>query len=219
MTEDLLQQLALKQSIGLRRELITVAVVLIGLTACASLVRPNFSTELKELRAGQYQLDPLHSFMIFRIDHLDLSKIVGRFNDLKASLDFDPENPANLQLSGIIAADSIDLNNPDFEETLQEASWFNAEQFPQITFESNKVIQTTDTTFEIEGTLTMRGVSQPVTLLATFNGGADNILTRKYTVGFSATAQFERSLFGMDTFTAFIGDTIDVELHGEFQRQ
>ncbi len=193
--------------------------MLISLSACVNIVRPNFSTELKSLRAGQYKLDPQHSFIIFRIGHLGLSSIVGRFNTLDASLDFDPTNPVGLKLSGLIAADSIDLNNPDLEDTLQEASWFNSAEFPQIIFESTNVSAASDSTLEIEGMLSMRGVTQPVTLQATFNGGADNILTRKYTIGFSAQAQISRSNFGMDTFTAFVGDVIEVELHGEFQRQ
>jgi|GEM_PF-4448375 len=152
-------------------------IFVIFLSACTGLgtaiVRPNFSTELKSLRAGQYTLDPLHSFVNFRIGHLELSKIVGRFNTLEASLDFDPENPTALQLSGLIAANSIDLNNPDLEETLQEEDWFNAVQFPQITFDSSSVNLAADSTLEVEGTLSMRGIEQAVILLATFNGGAD----------------------------------------------
>jgi len=163
-------------------------------TSCTSLVRPNFTQELVKLRAGQYQLDKQHSFLIFRIGHLELSKIVGRFNTFDATLDFDPQ-------------------------TLQESDWFNTTQFPQLVFNSSSVSVTDNNKFLINGELTMRGVTQPATVTATFNGGADNLLTRKYTIGFSANATLKRSDFGMDTFSAFIGDTIEVELHAEFQRQ
>lgn len=193
--------------------------VLSGISACTSIVRPNFSTELKTLRAGQYSLDPQHSFLIFTVDHLGLSKIVGRFNKFDASLDFDPADPSTLKLNGLIEANSVDLNNSDLEETLQDNTWFNSAVYPQISFESTSVSKTVDSTFTVEGILTMRGTAQPITIIATFNGGADNILTRKYTIGFSATARVARSNFGMDTFNAFIGDDIDIELHGEFQRQ
>lgn len=196
-----------------------INLLLFGAYGCTSIVRPNFSTELKTLRAGQYKLDPQHSFLLFRIDHLELSKIVGRFNDLDASLDFDPQNPTQLKLNGIINANSIDLNNPDLEETLQEDSWFNSTRHPQFSFDSTGVRSSNDNTLTIDGVLSMRGIEHPVTLMATFNGGADNILTRKYTIGFSAQTSIKRSDFGMDTFSAFIGDKIDIELHGEFQRQ
>jgi len=56
-------------------------------------------------------------------------------------------------------------------------------------------------------------------LLTTFNGGADNFITGKYTIGFSATTQLKRSDFGMDAFAAFAGDTVDIEMHGEFLKQ
>lgn len=195
-----------------------LSVSLLLLSACASLVRPNFTEDVIELRSGEYQLDPMHSFLSFRIDHLGLSKIIGRFNTMNASLDFDPENPQALKLSGTIESTSIDLNNSDLEETLQEDSWFNTAQYPQIRFESTAVNTIDDRTYEVQGQLFMRGTTVPTTIMATFNGGADNILTRKYTIGFSATTSINRSDFGMDSFSAFIGDEIEIELHGEFQR-
>ena len=194
-------------------------VTLLLTTSCTSLVRPNFTQELVKLRAGQYQLDKQHSFLIFRIGHLELSKIVGRFNTFDATLDFDPQTPENMTLSGLVQANSIDLNNEDLENTLQESDWFNTAQFPRLVFNSSSVSVTDNNKFLINGELTMRGVTQPATVTATFNGGADNLLTRKYTIGFSANATLKRSDFGMDTFSAFIGDTIEVELHAEFQRQ
>jgi len=161
----------------------------------------------------------MHSFLNFRVDHLGLSKIIGRFNDFEATLDFDPENPTEMQLTGVITAASLDLNNTDLENTLQESDWLDSERYPQIVFTSESVEITAANQFAVNGTLSMRGVSKPVTLDTTFNGGADNIITRKYTIGFQAGAEILRSEFGMDTFTAFAGDTIEIELHGEFLRQ
>ena len=198
---------------------IFIAVMLLNLYACQSIVRPNFTTDLKTLRAGQYELDTRHSFLNFMVDHLGLSKIVGRFNEFDASLDFDPANPAALKLSGLISADSIDLNNPDLEETLQDDAWFNSALHPQISFESNQVSSVEESTLMIEGILSIRGTEQPVTVVATFNGGADNLLTRRYTIGFSAQTRIARSSFGMDAFSEFIGDDIEIELHGEFLRR
>jgi len=195
------------------------ALALLLSTACTNLVRPNFTQEFVELKSGQYRLDEQHSYLLFRIDHLGLSKIVGRFNQIDASLDFDPQQPAALKLTGTIAANSVDLNNEDLEQTLQDSSWFNADNFPQFVFNSKTVNPTGSNEFEISGALSMRGITRPIILQTKFNGGADNLITRKYTIGFSATTQLNRSDFGMDTFSAFAGDTIDIELHGEFLRQ
>jgi len=188
-------------------------------TGCVSLVRPNFSNQLVELRQGQYQLDKTHSFLNFRIEHLGLSKLVGRFNDFTATLDFDPQNPQQLKLEGLINSASIDLNNKDLEQTIREPNWLHSEAYPQIIFTSESTEVTQDNQLLITGTLTLRGISLPLEIQATFNGGADNLLTRKYTIGFTATAKLNRVAFGIDKFTAFVGNTVEVELHGEFQRQ
>ena len=198
---------------------ILLALLVIHLTACTHIIRPNFTTEFTSLRAGQYQLDKMHSYLLFRIDHLGLSKIVGRFNTIDASLNFDPDNPKAMELQGVIETDSIDLNNSDLESTLQEPDWFNTEQFPQLVFTSESVKAQSSGQLEITGTLTMRGITRPLVLTAVFNGGADNLITRKYTLGFSATAMLRRSDFGMDSFSAFAGDEIEVELHGEFLKE
>ena len=167
-------------------------------------MRPNFTQELVKLRAGQYQLDKQHSFLIFKIEHLGLSKIVGRFNELDATLDFNPEELTELKLSGIVTANSIDLNNKDLEDTLQEESWFDSARFPQIVFNSSTIEPVADNNFNINGTISIRGIEKDIVLSANFNGGADNLFTRKYTIGFSANTKISRAEFGMDTFLSLI---------------
>jgi len=193
------------------------ATLLIG--GCVSLVRPNFTEKLAELRAGQYVLDSKHSYLLFRIDHLGLSKVIGRFNDISATLDFDPENPESLVLQGLIKSDSIDLNDPDLESTLKEPAWLDSTTYPQIKFETTQTTLLQSGQLQIDGVLSMRGTDKPLSLMATFNGGADNIITRKYTIGFAATSTINREDFGMDKFQGIVGKTLDVELHGEFLRQ
>lgn len=189
------------------------------LSSCTNLARPNFTEEVVELKGGQYRLDKTHSSLNFKLDHLGLSKIVGRFNEVDGSLEFDPDEPTGMKLTGVISASSIDINNKDLENTLQEADWLNTNSYPQIIFNSTSVTAVSNNQFNINGILSMRGTTKPVTLSAIFNGGADNLITRKYTIGFSATTKIRRSDYGMDAFSAFAGDMIDVELHGEFQRQ
>lgn len=189
------------------------------LSACAGLVRPNYSQELAKLRSGAYTLDPEHAYITFRVGHLGLSTIVGRFNVVAGTLDFDPSDISAMSLQGIIEANSVDVNNADLEERLLGDDWFNVASFPQIVFTSTGVTVGEDDNLLIAGELSMLGVSKQLTLQARFNGGADNILTGKYTLGFSGMAQLKRSDYGMDAFAALIADDIEVELHGEFQRK
>jgi len=193
-------------------------VLCLCLSSCANLIRPNYSQELIELRPGAYTLDPEHAYVNFRIGHLGLSSIVGRFNTIAGSLDFNPENITGLSLLGIIESASIDVNNAELEETLQEDAWFDTASFPQITFTSTSVQRVDDNTVNIVGDLTLRGVTKEIVVKTRFNGGADNFLTGKYTLGFSANSTIRRSDYGMDAFAALVADEVEIEMHGEFQR-
>lgn len=203
-----------------KRVFLGVVLVLgcIGLSACTNLVRPNYSQILTQLRSGDYTLDPEHAYITFKVGHLGLSTIVGRFNTISGTLDFNPNEIESMSLQGIIETDSIDVNNEDLEERLRGDAWFNASAYPQIIFTSSSVENGEDGNLIIKGDLSMRGVTKELVLQARFNGGADNILTGKYTLGFSANTQLKRSDFGMNAFAALVADDIDVELHGEFQR-
>jgi polyisoprenoid-binding protein YceI len=189
------------------------------LGACTALITPSVKTEVVELKKGQYKIDPSHTSLIFKIEHLGLSTYVGRFNSMDATLDFDPENLTATKLNAIINTKSVDVNNAELEETLNKSSWFNTEQYPQASFETISVKVLSDSTFEFTGALTLRDVTAPVVLSAKFNGGANNFLTGRYTLGFSATAQIKRSDFGMSKYIGVVGDEVDLEIFAEFLRQ
>ena len=87
----------------------TLLLAFILLSGCASIVRPNFQTEIVKLRPGEYTLDPAHAALIFKVDHLELSTYVGRFNTFDATLDFDPDDLAATRLNGIVDMTSICL--------------------------------------------------------------------------------------------------------------
>jgi len=198
--------------------LLTMMAVATVLSGCANLVRPNYTITIAELRSGQYSLDPEHAYINFSVEHLGLSRIVGRFNTIAGTLDFDADNVESLALQGIIEAASIDVNNNELEDTLRSGSWFAVETFPQIIFDSTSVRVLDNGNLAIDGDLTAKGVTKSITLDARFNGGADNILTGKYTLGFSASTTISRADFNMSAFAALVGDEVEIELHGEFQR-
>ena len=199
-----------------------VALVLFSsvvLVSCDRLITPDFNTEVAELRGGAYTLDKEHASLVWKIDHLGFSRYVGRFNDFDASLDFDPENVASSSLEVIIDTASLDVNNPSFADDLRGSDWFDVENFPQAVYRTTSLVETVSAdTFVFEGDLTLLGTTAPVQMTVTFNGGARNFLTRRYTLGFTATAEFNRSDFGLDNMVAFgVGDDIQLEVHVEFQ--
>ncbi|MEE9336152.1 MAG: YceI family protein [Granulosicoccaceae bacterium] len=193
-------------------------VLLLFVSGCASIIRPNYTQELVKLRSGNYKLDKDHAYVNFKIGHLGLSTIVGRFNTVDASLEFDPANIESMKIEGVIEASSIDVNNEDLEDTLRGGYWFDTDRHPQVAFDSTDVVLGSDGDLQVSGELTVLGVTKPITLIGRFNGGADNLLTRKYTLGFTGAATISRAAFGMDAFEGIIADNVDIEIHAEFQR-
>ena len=200
---------------------VRLAFVLVGtslLFSCNRLLTPDQTTEVTEVRAGQYVLDPNHATLIWKLNHLGFSTFLGSFNEFEASLDFDPENIENASLEVVIDTASLDVDLPEFEEELRGDNWFDVAVFPQAIFRTTRYIEAIDDdSFIFEGDLTLLGTTAPVSLEVNFHGGGRNFLTRSYTVGFSGSAIFNRSDFGLDRFTSFgVGDEIELEIHVEF---
>jgi len=205
-------------SFSIHRRCAALLLVAVLLGSC-SLLTPTVKTQLSELRSGQYNIDKKHASLIFKIGHLRLSTFVGRFNDVDATLDFDPANIAATKLDAQVNVASIDVNNADLEESLRSSSWFDTNKFPQATFTTLSVQPVSGNTFRFTGNLTLHGVTAPVTLDVTFHGGADDMLTGFYTLGFSATGTIKRSTFGIDSYIPMVGDDVVLEVYAEFQKR
>lgn len=189
------------------------------LSACGYLIQPNVKQGVTNFKPGHYVLDPHHTTVLFKVNHMGLSTFVGRFNHIEASLDFDPKNPSAAKLSAVVYTESIDVNNADFTDTLKGKTWFDSATYPHATFITTQVEQIDGGTMRFNGELTLLGVSQPVVLAIHFNGAADNLLTGRYTLGFSASSIIKRSDFGMKQYIPAIGDDVELEIHAEFQRR
>ncbi len=179
---------------------------------------------------GAYSLDKAHGSLLFRVNHLELSHYTARFSRFDAQLQFDPDHPSAQSVTATVDARSIQtdfpLPTPDFDAQLQSAPWLNAAQFPQMSFRSTKIDMTGPTTARILGDLTLRGVTHPVTLEATFNGGygANAFDPMGSRIGFSAHGALKRSDYGMSygipaPGTNFgVGAEVEVIIEAEFTR-
>jgi polyisoprenoid-binding protein YceI len=153
------------------------------------------------LPAGTYRLDPAHASLTFQVNHLSMSNYTARFAEFDATLELDPANPAAAKVTATIDTASLDLPRPPagFKATLLSADWLNAALFPEITFRSTAVELTGPKTARITGDLALHGITQPVVMEATFNGGYaghpyDPAGSR---IGFSAAGTLQRSAFGV----------------------
>lgn len=194
---------------------------LLGL-ACASctavkVVTHSTSADPIDAPAGAYHVDPHHWSVTFDVDHLHYARFVMRFDKMDAALDFHPEDPAASKVAAHIAAASLDTNVAELDELVRGPDLLDSERFPEITFVSTALRPTGKSSGEMDGELTIHGVTRPVTLSVAFNGGAPNPLTSHHTLGFSASGHFSRADFGLSHWYPAVGNEIRVRIEAEFE--
>lgn len=176
--------------------------------------------------AGQYQLDKAHASLQLRVSHLGYSTYTTRFSRFDAQLTFDPAKPTAARVVTTIDSASLAMDEAPVQclEIVRGPQFLDTAKFPKIVFRSQRVRMTGEKSMEISGTLELHGVTRPIVLAATFNGGYAGmpVMDPHARVGFSAHGSFNRSDFGM-TFglpapgtTMGVGDLIDVSIEAEF---
>ena len=196
------------------------ASLLAGCTSLvAPLVKPHVKTELAALETGDWKLDPAHAALLFRIDHLGYSDLVGRFEAFDVSLTGDASDPAAARAEAVIDMTSLDMANDAFAAQLMGPGWFDAETYPQALFRTLTVRPGEAGTAEVDGELTLHGVTRPVTLHVTFNGTAYDRIRGADVAGFSASATINRSDFALSAFSGLVTDEVRIGIEAEFLKQ
>ena len=201
--------------------------ILALLAGLSGLPLAGFAQDLGAPAAGAYRLDLGHTRLLFRVSHLGFSNYTAMFTDMSADLAFDPEAPEVMQVAATIATASLETHYPDpaldFNAVLTGPEFLDAEKFPQITFVSTSVRRVGEDQAEVTGDFTLHGVTRPVTLFVRYNGGwGDMPMDVGARIGFSATAAFNRSDFGIDFgvpapgTTMGVSDRVEVILEAEF---
>ncbi|QCN98307.1 polyisoprenoid-binding protein (plasmid) [Azospirillum argentinense] len=162
-----------------------------------------------------YKLDPAHTAVVFIVDHLGFAKAMGRFNTVAGELSFDKDAADKSSLSVTIDTTSVDTNHAKRDEHLKSPDFFNAKEFPKMTFKSTKIEKTGDKTGKLHGDLTLLGVTKPVVLDVSFNKDGVSPASKMDTVGFSARGTIKRSDFGMKYGVPNIGDDIQIIIESE----
>ena len=174
--------------------------------------------------AGTYTLDPHHSTLVFRLSHLGFSHYRAQFAKMEGQLTFDPKQPQAMSVTATIDPKSLELPAPPagFKEALLGKDWLDAAAYPQITFRSTKVDLTGANSARVTGDLTLHGVTKPVILDLTFNGGYAANAFDGARIGFSGHGAFRRSDFGISYgmpapgTNMGVGDQVDFTLETEW---
>lgn len=200
----------------------TILLALLALTGPALAQEPAAppavpTTDPTQVRPGAYGLDPEHGKITWSVSHLGYSTYYGQITDVSAQATLDPREPGKSRVSVRVGTGSVDALNEMLNRNLKTPAFFDAAAFPTATFTSTSVEPTSPTTARINGDLTLRGVTKPVALDATFNKAGVNPVDKKYTVGFDGRMVLKRSEFGINAFLPAIGDEVTLRLEGEFK--
>jgi polyisoprenoid-binding protein YceI len=163
--------------------------------------------------ADEYAVDPVHSSVTFKISHLGLAWVHGRFNSFSGGFVIDTADPAKSSFNLAIKAESVDSGNNKRDDHLRSPDFFNVKQFPALSFKSTAV-KTTKDGYEVTGDLTMHGVTKSITFPLV--GGRTAEFPRGFKrTGYTTELTLKRSEFGMDKMTEAIGDEVAISVSFE----
>jgi polyisoprenoid-binding protein YceI len=172
-------------------------------------------TDLSQL-TGTYTLDPAHSRIGFTARHAMVTKVRGAFNDFTGTAVLDGANPANSTAIVTIKAASIDTRNEQRDGHLRSNDFLAMEQYPEITFVSTGVKAAGENEFELTGDLTIKGVTNSITIPFTFEGVATDPFGN-VRVGFEGSVAISRGDYGvtwnatLETGGVLVSDKIVLE--------
>jgi len=163
-----------------------------------------------------WTLDPAHSQIEFAVKHMMVTTVRGQFRQFTTEVDFDEEHPERSSVVAHIDVFSIDTGMAARDAHLRSADFFEAETFPELTFRSTS-IKTRGDGYKIEGDLTIRGETRPVTLDAEIGGVVANMQGGRR-AAFNATTRVSRKAWGLTWNVALesggflVGDEIKITL-------
>ena len=170
--------------------------------------------------AGHYVLDPRHSSLIARVEHMGVSRYTLRFDSLDASFDYNPARPEATRLNASVDPTSLDVN-ADYGKQFAE-EFLAVSKFPKATFVATSMQKTGDGQGTMTGDLTLMGVTKPVTFNVTLVGAGHEVLPipfGRHAAGFEATATIKRSDFGSTFLNNMVGDDVTLTIEAEFEKK
>ena len=153
-----------------------------------------------------WKLDPVHSFGLFRVQHMNAGMFWGRFNDVTGTITHHEDGSEPPQLVVGCAVESIDTGSEKLDRTMLGPKWFNGKEHKAMTFVSTSGEQIDSTHWKLKGDLTIAGVSREVEVMTELTGIGGGPQGRK--IGFECTVEINRNAFGIRILRGAIGDKV-----------
>ncbi len=170
--------------------------------------------------ADEFQVDPAHSQILFKVRHLGISTVTGEFKDFTATFNLDPANLGALKAEADIDAASLDTREADRDTHLKSADFFDVQNHPRIRFVSKRAEAAGGSKVKLHGDLTIRGVTKPVVLEAEYGGSVKDARGNDR-AAFTAETRVNRKDFGvswnrvLDNGGLVVGDDVVIQIEIE----
>ncbi len=158
-----------------------------------------------------YTVDNTHTFPRFSYSHFGYSTQLSRFDTTRGSVVFDAAAKTG-SVDITIDAKSVNTGYATFNEHIQGEDFLNTAKFPTSTFKSTKVIFKGDKPVKVEGNLTLKGVTKPVTLTVTSFQSMAHPMLKKPAIGANAFTVVKRSDFGAGKYAPYVGDEVRIDI-------
>ena len=165
-----------------------------------------------------YVIDPTHTYVRFSYDHLGLSTQLSRFDQTSGTVVYD-KAARTAAVNVTVDTKSVDSGYATFNEHLQSADFLDTAQFPTATFKSTKVVFQGDKPASIEGELTIKGVTRPVSLTVTRFVNKEHPMKKKDAIGADASTTIKRSDFNAGKYAPNVGDEVTISIALEALQQ
>ncbi|MBI5890364.1 MAG: polyisoprenoid-binding protein [Nitrosomonadales bacterium] len=165
-----------------------------------------------------YVLDPNHTLPRFEYSHFGYSIQLSRFDKTSGTITLDRARKTG-SVDVTIDAKSVNTGSSLFNGHIQEADFFDTEMFPTITYKSNKLKFDGDKVVAVDGTLTIKDISKPVTLTVNSFLCMPHPMLKKDACGATATAKVKRSDFNMGKHAPYVGDEVTLTIPVESIKQ
>ncbi len=188
--------------------LATLAAVGVAATNSAQDTKPAAAPAVTANGVTVYGIDGVHSCAMFRVLHAGAGQFWGRFNVLQGSFTMS-DDPSRMAFAIDIPVDSIDTRTKKLDDHLKSPDFFNAAEFPKMSFKSTGAKKLADGMIELSGDFTMHGVTKPITAMAEVTGVSEMMGGR---AGVEATFTIKRSEFGMNygVEKGTLGDSVKI---------
>jgi len=167
----------------------------------------------------RYVFDPVHTRVMFTIDHAGFSKAIGTVSGSQGSLHFDPEDWSSARLDVVVPMNRLDLGDSSWTASVFAPRFLDVKRHPQARFVASGLQRQTGNRGQACGQLTLRGVTRPLCLEVVLNKvGRYPLPPFHRTIGFSATAMLKRSDYGMTRWQSLVGNDIELRIEAELFR-